>query len=148
VLEHAGTRMRKCCSMAARRGRQRKARLRCGQITTLTEAEGGECSAAKRMRRSRQEQRDAGPTRGAGLTAGSARFRRRVRVQGNGPRTSRLRASDVRAVQEHCAGDATGRIDLAGGYAGVPTLFLQHTRVSRGSLAVSRKTLRFAKESA
>jgi hypothetical protein len=67
--------------------------------------------------------------------AGSARFRRHVRVQGNGPRASRLRASGVRAVQEQCAGDATGRGDPAGGYAGVPTVFLQHTRVSSGGLA-------------
>jgi hypothetical protein len=56
-------------------------------------------------------------------------------VQDNGPRTSRLRASGVRAVQEQCAGDATGRDDPAGGYAGVPTVFLQHTRVSRGGSA-------------
>jgi hypothetical protein len=34
------------------------------------------------------------------------------------------------------------------GYAGVPTVFLQHTRVSSGGLAVIRKTLRFAKEMA
>jgi hypothetical protein len=56
-------------------------------------------------------------------------------VQGNGPRASRLRASGVRAVQEQCAGDATGHGDPAGGYAGVPTVFLQHTRVSSGALA-------------
>jgi hypothetical protein len=40
----------------------------------------------------------------------------------------------VRAVQEQCAGDATGRGDPTGSYAGVPTVFLQHTRVRRGSL--------------
>jgi hypothetical protein len=34
------------------------------------------------MRRSRQEQRDAGPTRNTGLTAGSVRFRRRVQAGG------------------------------------------------------------------
>jgi hypothetical protein len=54
-------------------------------------------------------------------------------VQGNRPRASKLRASGMRAVQEQCAGDATGRGDPAGGYAGVPTVFLQHTRVSRVS---------------
>jgi hypothetical protein len=67
--------------------------------------------------------------------AGLTRFRRHVRVQGNRPRTSRLRASGVRAIQEQCAGDATGRGDPAGGYAGVPIVFLQHTRVSSGGLA-------------
>jgi hypothetical protein len=41
----------------------------------------------------------------------------------------------VRAVQEQCAGDVTRRGDPAGGYAGVPTVFLQHTRVSSGGLA-------------
>jgi hypothetical protein len=56
-------------------------------------------------------------------------------VQGNGPRASRLRASGVRTVQEQCAGDATGRGDPAGGYAGVPAVFQWHTRVSSGSLA-------------
>jgi hypothetical protein len=60
-------------------------------------------------------------------------------VQGNGPRASRLRASGVRAVQEQCAGDATGRVDPAGGYAGVPTVFLQHTRVSSGDLACEQE---------
>jgi hypothetical protein len=69
-------------------------------------------------------------------------------VQGNRPRASKLRASGVRAVQEQCAGDATRHGDSAGGYAGVPTVFLQHTRVSSGGLAVSRKTLRFAEEMA
>jgi hypothetical protein len=48
---------------------------------------------------------------------GSARFHRRVRVQGNRPRTNRLRASGVRVVQEQCARDATGCGDPAGGYA-------------------------------
>jgi hypothetical protein len=69
-------------------------------------------------------------------------------MQGNGPRASRLRASGVRAVQEQCAGVATGRGDPAGGYAGVPTVFLLHTRVSSGGLACEQETLRFAKESA
>jgi hypothetical protein len=41
----------------------------------------------------------------------------------------------VRAEREQCAGDATERGDPAGGYAGVPTVFLQHTRVSGGGLA-------------
>jgi hypothetical protein len=67
--------------------------------------------------------------------AGSARFRRRVRVQGNRPRASKLRASGVRAEREQRAGDATRRGDPARGYAGVPTVFLQHMRVSSGGLA-------------
>jgi hypothetical protein len=66
--------------------------------------------------------------------AGSARFRRRVRVQGNRPRASRLRASGARAEQKRRTGDVTKRGDPAGGYAGVPTVFLQHTRVSSGGL--------------
>jgi hypothetical protein len=57
-----------------------------------------------------------------------------VRVQGNGPRARRLRASGAKAVQEQCAGDATRRGDPVGGYAGVPTVFLQHTRLSSGGL--------------
>jgi hypothetical protein len=71
--------------------------------------------------------------------AGSARFRRRVCVQGNRPRVSRLRASGVRAIREQCAGDATERGDPAEGYAGVPTVFLQHTRVSSGGLACEQE---------
>jgi hypothetical protein len=77
------------------------------------------------MQRSKQKQRDTG------LTANSVRFRRRVRVQGNRPRASRLRASGVGAVQEQCAGDATRHGDPAGRYAGMPDVFQQHTCVSR-----------------
>jgi hypothetical protein len=54
-------------------------------------------------------------------------------VQGNRPRASKLRASGVRAEREQRAGDATGRGDSAGGYAGVPAVFQQHMHVSRGS---------------
>jgi hypothetical protein len=72
---------------------------------------------------------------------GSTRFQRRVRVQGNRPRASRLRASGVRAVQGQCAGNATERGDPAGGYAGVPTVFLQHTRVIREGLAREQENL-------
>jgi hypothetical protein len=53
----------------------------------------------------------------------------------NRPCTSRLRASGVRAERKQRARDATRCGDPAGGYAGVPTVFLQHTRVSSGSLA-------------
>jgi hypothetical protein len=56
-------------------------------------------------------------------------------MQGSRPRTSSLRARDAGAKQERCAEDATKRGGPAGGYAGVPTVFLQHTRVSRGGLA-------------
>jgi hypothetical protein len=73
--------------------------------------------------------------------AGSARFRRRVRGRGNRPRASRLRASGVRAEREQCVGDATRRGGPAGGYAGVQTVFLQHTRVSRGGLAREQEDL-------
>jgi hypothetical protein len=70
--------------------------------------------------------------------AGLARFRRQVRVQGNRPRASRLRASGVRAEREQRAGDVTRRGDPAEGYAGVPAVFQRHTRVSRGGLTRER----------
>jgi hypothetical protein len=73
--------------------------------------------------------------------AGLARFRRRVRVQGNRPRTSRLRARGARAEHEQRAGDVTRRGGPAGGYAGVPIVFLQHTRVSRGGLTREQENL-------
>jgi hypothetical protein len=69
------------------------------------------------------------------LVAGLARFRRRVRVQGNRPCASRLRVSGVRAEREQRIGDATRRGGPARGYAGVPAVFQQHTCVSRGSSA-------------
>jgi hypothetical protein len=56
-------------------------------------------------------------------------------MQGNRPRTSKLRASGVRAVREQCAGEATGRSGPAGSYAGVPAVFQWHTCVSRGGSA-------------
>jgi hypothetical protein len=62
-------------------------------------------------------------------------FRRRVRVRGSRPRASRLGASGVRAEREQHAGDATWRGGPAGGYVGVPTVFQQHTCVSRGGSA-------------
>jgi hypothetical protein len=100
------------------------------------------------MQRSKQEQRDAGSTRDVGLTANSVRFRRRVRMQGNRPCACRLGAVGVGAEQKRRTGDATKCGGPAGGYAGMPDVFLQHTRVSSGGLAVSRKTLRFAEEMA
>jgi hypothetical protein len=56
-------------------------------------------------------------------------------MQSNRPRASKLRASGVRAEREQRVGGVTGHGDPAGRYAGVPTVFLQHTRVSRGGLA-------------
>jgi hypothetical protein len=67
--------------------------------------------------------------------AGSARFRKRVRVQGNRPRASRLRAKGAGAEQEQRARDVTRCSGPAGGYAGVPIVFQQHTCVSRGGSA-------------
>jgi hypothetical protein len=87
------------------------------------------------MQRLKQEQRDADPTRDAGLTAGSVRFHRRVRMQGNRPCACRLEAVDAGAEQKRRTGDATKRSDPAGGYAGVPTVFLQHTHMSSGGLS-------------
>jgi hypothetical protein len=60
-------------------------------------------------------------------------------VQGNRPRASGLRASGVRAVQEQRAGDATKRGGPAGGYAGVPAMFQQHTCVSREGSACEQE---------
>jgi hypothetical protein len=54
-------------------------------------------------------------------------------VQGSKPRACRLGASGVRKERKQHARDATRRGGPAGGYAAVPTMFLQHTRVSRGS---------------
>jgi hypothetical protein len=44
-----------------------------------------------------------------------------------------------RSKREQHTGDATRHGDLAGGYASVPTVFLQHTRVSRGGSVHEQK---------
>jgi hypothetical protein len=75
----------------------------------------------------------------------SARWNRNRR-RTDGRLSSFPQAVDAGAEQKWRTGNATKRGDPAGGYAGVPTEFLQHTRVSNGGLAVSRKTLRFAEE--
>jgi hypothetical protein len=75
------------------------------------------------MLKSKQEQRDAGPTCNAGLTADSIRFHRRVRMQGNRPRTCRLGAVDVGAKQKQRTGDAN-----------VPAVSQRHTCVSKEDL--------------
>jgi hypothetical protein len=62
------------------------------------------------VRRLKQEQRDAGPTRDAGLTAGFIHSRRHVRMQSNRLRTNRLRASDAEAKE----GLALERMDPGG----------------------------------
>jgi hypothetical protein len=62
-------------------------------------------------------------------------------VQGNRPRASKLRASSVRAEREQRTGDATRRGDPTRCYAGVPTVFLQHTGVSRGGSAREQENL-------
>jgi hypothetical protein len=99
--------------------------------------------AAKRRRRSERISTNASADASKSVlpVAGSVRFRRRERMQGNRPRASSLRASGVRAIQEQCAGDATRRGDRAGGYAGVPAVFLQHTRVSSGGLTREQENL-------
>jgi hypothetical protein len=56
-------------------------------------------------------------------------------MQGNRPRACRLGVIDAGAEQKRRTGDATKSDGLAGGYAGVPTVFLQHTRVCSGGLA-------------
>jgi hypothetical protein len=91
------------------------------------------------MRRSRQEQRDAGPTRDAGLTAGPIRFRRRVHMQDNRPRACRLGAVGVGAEQKRRTGDVIRRSGPAGSYASVPAVSQRHTRVSSGGLACEQE---------
>jgi hypothetical protein len=78
--------------------------------------------------------------------ADSARFRRRVRVQDNRPRASRLKASGVRAKQKRRTGDAIRRADPTGGYASVPAVSQWHLCVSRGSSTRETRTLRFVEE--
>jgi hypothetical protein len=56
-------------------------------------------------------------------------------MQGNRPRACRLGAVDAGAEQKRRTGDATKRGGPARGYTGVPTVFLQHTRVSSGGSA-------------
>jgi hypothetical protein len=89
-----------------------------------------ECRGAARhdklpspMQRLKQEQRDTGSTRDAGLTVDSVHFYRHVRMQGNQPRACRLGAVGVGAEQKRRTGDATKRGDSAGSYAGVPPCF-------------------------
>jgi hypothetical protein len=60
-------------------------------------------------------------------------------MQGNRSRASKLRAGGVRVIQEQRAGDATKRGGPAGGYASVPTMFLQHTRMSSGGFGLARE---------
>jgi hypothetical protein len=49
--------------------------------------------------------------------------------------------------REQHAENAARHDDPAGGYASVATMFLQHTRVNSGGLAVSKETLRLVEES-
>jgi hypothetical protein len=53
-------------------------------------------------------------------------------MQGNRLRACRLGAVGAGAEQKRRIGDATRRGGPAGGYAGVPAVFQQHTCVSRG----------------
>jgi hypothetical protein len=85
------------------------------------------------MRRLKQEQRDAGQTRDAGLTAGSICFRRLVRKQSNRPRACQLGAVGAGAEQKRRTGGAIKRGNPTGSCAGVPAVFQWHTCVSRGS---------------
>jgi hypothetical protein len=62
-------------------------------------------------------------------------------VQGNKSRASRLRARGSGAEQEQRAGDATRCDGPAGGYAGVPAVFRQHTCMSRGGSAREQEDL-------
>jgi hypothetical protein len=52
-----------------------------------------------------------------------------------------------RSKREQHTGNAARHGDPAGGYASVPTMFLLHTRVNSGGLAVSKETLRLVEES-
>jgi hypothetical protein len=73
--------------------------------------------------------------------AGSARFRGRMRVQGNRPCARKLRASGVKVAREQRAGDAIGHGDPAGGYAEVTAVFQWHTCVSRGNSTYEQEGL-------
>jgi hypothetical protein len=73
---------------------------------------------------------------------GGDRVRRARRSHGTArPRASRLRARGAGAEQEQRAGDATRHDGPAGGYAGVPAVFRQHTCVSRGGSAREQEDL-------
>jgi hypothetical protein len=52
-----------------------------------------------------------------------------------------------RSKQKQHIEDAAKHGDPTGGYASVRTMFLQHTRVNSGGLAVSKETLRLVEES-
>jgi hypothetical protein len=65
------------------------------QVKRATELQGPEVRA-ELNRRIRECERSVLPV------AGSVRFRSRVRMQGNGPRASKLRDSGVRAEQKQC----------------------------------------------
>jgi hypothetical protein len=84
----------------------------------------------------------------AEVEAGATRRESDARRRADGRLSSFPQAVDAVAEQKWRTGNATKRGDPAGGYAGVPTVFLQHTRVSSEGLAVSRKTLRFTEEMA
>jgi hypothetical protein len=98
---------------------------------------GGECSAVKQRRRSGWIWTSASADASESVlpVAGSVCFRRRVRMQGNRPRACRLGAVGAGAKQKWCTGDATKCSGPAGGYAGVPTVFQQHTRMCSGGSA-------------
>jgi hypothetical protein len=54
---------------------------------------------------------------------------------------ARGRQSYILCEREWCIGDVTRRGGPAGGYAGVPAVFQQHTRVSRGGSAHEQENL-------
>jgi hypothetical protein len=68
--------------------------------------------------------------------AGSTQFRRHVRVQGNRPRASRLRARDAGAKRERCTEAAARRGGPAGGCGDMPAVHAQEQSGRRGFLLV------------
>jgi hypothetical protein len=84
----------------------------------------------------------------AEVEVGAMRRESDARCRTDGRLSSFPQAVDAGAEQKWRTGNATKRGDPARGYAGVPAMLQRHTCVSREGLAVSRKILRFAKESA
>jgi hypothetical protein len=71
-----------------------------GAVTARRAGRKGRRSCRTRRSKRNWTGASAGASGSVLPVAGSARFRRRVRVQGNRPHASRLRASGVRAEQE------------------------------------------------
>jgi hypothetical protein len=132
TCERAGRGAQRVCgrsgSAVARRRSAREQRGRAWRTRRWPGAcHGGGGASVRRL-----QQPGAGPTRGGGPAGGLARSRRRTRVSQQAMR-GQARSPVVRgAEREWRAGAAARRGGPAGGCAGMPAVFPQHTRVSRG----------------